>query len=115
VSDVSFDVSEKRLEHSVLLINDFGIVKDVLHGFVVCLLGVHSQFLKFGLVFTKVENGLGKDNISINLVMQVSKSRPVSNSFNLKSIKHNLTIHFLSGTLDVLLSHLLHQAVFSLL
>lgn len=60
MADLRLDVSEERLQHHVLLLNDVLVVQDGLHGLVVTLLGIDRQLLQLVLVLLIIKDGLGQ-------------------------------------------------------
>ena len=76
MSDLRFEVAEDGLEEDVLLVDNLFVVQNLLHFLVVRLVGEHSQPHQLVLILVMVEDGLGYNNVCINLVVKGSKSGP---------------------------------------
>lgn len=108
--DCALDISEYGLKKHILLFHNLFLIKQLLHGFMITLLGVECKVLQLLLVLTIVEDSLWKDNIFVYLGVEVSQSRPLG-GVNLHNIEHHLVLHLLLGVEQVPDLHPLKEAV----
>ena len=114
VLDGCLDVSEDWLHEGVLLGHHVFFVKQLLHSFVVTLLGVKGKSLDLFLVLSVVQHCLRHDVGGRKRLFKIVELWP-SLGLNLHGIKH-VSVNDLSLVfLDVFVSHGLEQLVLSLL